>query len=215
MTSFVTPLRLDILPPSQQILWEELASTPEEFILYEGTAIALQLGHRVSVDFDFFSFNTIRPELLLRNIPYLKDATVSQQDASSLTCLVNRNGPVKVSFFGFPWLRSIQPASEVQDHGLKIASLQDLGATKSLTVQHRAEIKDYLDIDALIEAGISLPLMLSSATAIHGKQFNPQLTLTALSYFEDGNVSTLPQATRRRLIEAVRNTDLNQLIEGP
>ncbi len=47
--------RLDILPLSQRRLWDELGELPEEFVLYGGTAIALHLGHRQSVDFDFFT----------------------------------------------------------------------------------------------------------------------------------------------------------------
>ena len=53
MTANFTP-RLDILPPSQRRLWDELSAVPVEFVLYGGTAIALHLGHRESVDFDFF-----------------------------------------------------------------------------------------------------------------------------------------------------------------
>ena len=45
--------RLDILPESQRRLWPELDAVPEEFVRYGGTALALQLGHRVSEDFDF------------------------------------------------------------------------------------------------------------------------------------------------------------------
>jgi hypothetical protein len=47
--------RLDILPESQRQLWPELDAVPYGFVLYGGTALALQLGHRVSEDFDFFS----------------------------------------------------------------------------------------------------------------------------------------------------------------
>jgi hypothetical protein len=46
--------RLEILPPAQRKLWNELSETPREFVLYGGTALALHLGHRHSVDFDFF-----------------------------------------------------------------------------------------------------------------------------------------------------------------
>ena len=46
----------EVLPPAQQLLWPKLGKTAElGFTLYEGTAIALRLGHRASVDFDFFS----------------------------------------------------------------------------------------------------------------------------------------------------------------
>ena len=57
--------RLDILSPAQQRLWPELSETPEEFTLYDGTAIALRLGHRPSADFDFFASTPFVPSALL------------------------------------------------------------------------------------------------------------------------------------------------------
>jgi hypothetical protein len=45
--------RTDILPAAQLRLWRELSAVPDEFVLYGGTAIALHLGHRTSVDFFF------------------------------------------------------------------------------------------------------------------------------------------------------------------
>ena len=47
--------RLDILPDEQRTLWPELARVPKSLVLYGGTAVAIRLGHRTSVDFDFFS----------------------------------------------------------------------------------------------------------------------------------------------------------------
>jgi hypothetical protein len=51
--------QLHILPEPQRLLWQELHAVPSSFILYGGTAIALHLGHRESVDFDFFSFQDL------------------------------------------------------------------------------------------------------------------------------------------------------------
>jgi hypothetical protein len=202
---------LDILPPSQRSLWDELTTTPPEFILYGGTAIALQLGHRISVDFDFFSHDIIHPDDLLRSVPYLQNAVVLQQDAKSLTCLVEREEPVKVSYFGLPWMGRVRQPLIVPNRGLKIASLLDLAATKTLTVQQRAELKDYLDIVALIGSGIELDMMLSAAVSIYATTFNPQLTLKALCYFDEGSVSELSQAHRNQLLEAVAKTRLDHL----
>jgi len=53
---------LSMLPPPQVRLWQELGSTPESFKLYGGTALALRLGHRSSVDFDFFSNAPFDPD---------------------------------------------------------------------------------------------------------------------------------------------------------
>ena len=91
--------RLDVLPEPQRKLWPELAGTPDHFILYGGTAIALRLGHRQSVDFDFFSPVTFEPHSLLKTVPYLKDATVRKSAPSDLAVTVDRGGPVQLSFF--------------------------------------------------------------------------------------------------------------------
>jgi hypothetical protein len=69
--------RLDILPPAQRRLWNELAAIPAEFVLYGGTAIALHLGHRASVDFDFFGDRPLDPSKLTLAIPLLAAATVT------------------------------------------------------------------------------------------------------------------------------------------
>ena len=68
--------RLDIsarFPTAPKAL--ELAQTPDNFTLYGGTAIALRLGHRQSVDFDFFALtSSFEPASLLEQLPYLKGA---------------------------------------------------------------------------------------------------------------------------------------------
>ena len=66
--------RLDILPAPQRTLWPELDATPDHFTLYGGTALALRLGHRQSVDFDFFSREPFDPAILAREMPYLAGA---------------------------------------------------------------------------------------------------------------------------------------------
>ncbi len=111
-----------------------------------------------------------------------------------------------------PRLPRIQPPLVAPDNGLQIASLLDLVGTKASVVQMRAEAKDYIDIDAMLTDGrIDLPAALASARAIYGAQFNPQITLKALSYFEDGNVKTLPDAMKRRLARAAAAVDLDRL----
>jgi hypothetical protein len=204
--------RLDILPPPQRRLWDELAQVPPEFVLYGGTAIALQLGHRQSVDFDFFGNRPLDPTLLLPALPFLAGATVTQREPNSLGCLVDRGGIVKLSFFGLPGIPRLLPPHVAPDNGLRVASLLDLAGMKASVVQMRAEAKDYLDIDAILADGrIDLPTALASARAIYGQAFNPLATLKALAYFEDGTVPRLPEAARDRLTRAARAVDLDRL----
>ena len=86
--------RLDILPAAQRTLWRELDATPDHFTLYGGTALALRLGHRQPVDFDFFSHLAFDPEALAGEIPYLAGAERVQVAGHILTCRVERGGPV-------------------------------------------------------------------------------------------------------------------------
>jgi nucleotidyltransferase AbiEii toxin of type IV toxin-antitoxin system len=204
--------RLDILPLPQQTLWPELSTVPSEFVLYGGTAIALHLGHRESVDFDFFGDRTFDATQLASRISFMADATITQREPSTLTATVDRGGVVKVSFFGVPDIRQIAPPRMAADNGLKVASLLDLGGTKASVVQMRAEAKDYIDIDALMTTGkIDLPKMLAAGRAIYGPQFTPESTLKALCFFDDGNLRQLPEALKERLTTAVRAVDLDRL----
>ena len=73
---------LTTLPPAQRALFAELGNTPEAFTLYGGTALALHLGHRVSVDFHFLSNEGFDPMALSRSLPYLKGAEILQVEAT-------------------------------------------------------------------------------------------------------------------------------------
>jgi hypothetical protein len=90
--------RTDILPAAQLRLWRELSTVPDEFVLYGGTAIALQLGHRTSVDFDFFCSRSLNLEALVGNIPFLRDAKTIQREKNTLTAIVDRGEPVRFHF---------------------------------------------------------------------------------------------------------------------
>jgi hypothetical protein len=203
---------LEVLPPAQRQLWAELHQIPAEFTLYGGTAIALQLGHRQSVDFDFFGSHPFDPVKLLASIPFLAKARVMQNERNTLTAALNREVPVAVSFFGVPNLPRLVPPLVSDDNGLKIASLLDLAGTKASVVQVRPEKKDYLDLDMLItKGGINLAMALTAALALYGSSFNPQITLKALSYFDDGNLRQLPEDSKTRLATAAREVDLDRL----
>ena len=107
MVKRITP-QLQILPTTQRRLWDELSAVPEPFILYGGTAIALHLGHRQSEDFDFFADAEIDVDALYRSIPFLHGSRIIQREPNTLDCIVDRGGPVKVSFLGLPNVRRVQ-----------------------------------------------------------------------------------------------------------
>jgi hypothetical protein len=204
--------RLDILPAAQQRLWRELSQMPDHFILYGGTAIALRLGHRQSMDFDFFSPKMFEPRELLEGLPCLKGAEVRKSSANNLTVTVDRGGPVQLSFFGNFDLGQVAPTELAEGPQFQVASLVDLAGMKAAVVTQRAEIKDYLDIHALLtKANISLSTMLAAGTIIYGSEFNPLVSLKAISFHDDPGLANLSQEIRRSLAKAVKDTDPHKL----
>jgi hypothetical protein len=195
----MSALKLEILPQAQRRLWNELKNTPQEFVLYGGTALALRLGHRTSEDFDFFSNRPFLPDVLHKAIGYLQDAEMRQFEENTLTAMVDRDGPVKVSFFGGLKLNRVQDPDLMPDNGIKLASLLDVAATKLATIQQRAQARDYEDVLALAAAGVSLSEMLAAAEAVYGSTFNGTLSLKALTFFADGDLPTLSPVTQSRL----------------
>jgi hypothetical protein len=203
--------KLEILPPAQRRLWEELKHTPKDFVLYGGTALALRLAHRTSEDFDFFSNYSFAPDSLRKAIPYLHQAEMSQFEANTLTAIVDRSGPVKVSFFGGLALNRIQDPDLTLDSGIQVASLLDIAATKLATIQQRAQARDYQDIAAIMIAKITLSDALAAAAAVYGKQFNGALSLKALTYFADGDLPQLSSDTQEHLRTLAAQVNLKQI----
>jgi len=202
---------LSILPEPQRQLWVELKDTPKAFVLYGGTALALRLGHRQSHDFDFFSNVPFHPNSLRDSVPYLKNAEMTQFQDNTLTAIVDRNGPVKLSFFGSLGIKRVHDPDIVQENGIQVASMLDLLASKLKTVQLRAQAKDYRDVLSTLDAGLSLAEGLAAAAAIYGKEFNGALSLKALTFFEDGDLPGLTAAVQKRLREAATSVNLKGL----
>jgi hypothetical protein len=203
--------RLDILPDAQRRLWSELPSGLEGFVLYGGTALALRLAHRISVDFDFFGWAPFDPQDLAGRLPWLANAEIVAQAANTLTCRVDRGGPVLVSFFGVPRLGVVGAPDLADDTGLPVASLLDIAGAKAAVVQRRAEAKDFLDLIALMDAGLDLSMALAAGEGLYGPTFNPQITLKALTWFKDGDLDTLTADQRHRIVSAVAKVDLDRL----
>jgi hypothetical protein len=150
--------RIETLPPAQKEIWPQLAPAPGlSFVLYGGTAVALHLGHRVSIDFDFFKSEPLEKATIESSFQFARNARTIQEEKNTLVLSVPMpSGPVKVSFFGGIGLGRINDPFRTRDLVLLVASLEDLLATKLKTILDRAEAKDYRDISAMLSAGVSL-----------------------------------------------------------
>ena len=199
------------LPAAQRELWPQLASlTQMGLVLHGGTAIALRLGHRESIDFVFFTERPLDRSSLLRALPLLNSSMTLQDEPDSFTALLSlSSGSVKVSFFGLITMGRVGKPELTSDGVLLVASLQDLMAQKLKVVMQRIESKDYLDIAALLRAGVSLETGMSGAMALYGANFSAMECAKALVYFKGGDLALVPKADRETLLKAVRELSLN------
>lgn len=188
-----------ILPEAQRELWPLLAPAAGlSYVLYGGTAVALHLGHRISVDFDFFRSGPLDKVELLAAFPFLAGAETIQETENTLVVRVTMpSGSVKVSFFGGLTIGRVGEPLQTSDATLLVASREDLMGTKLKAILDRAEAKDYRDISALLAAGASLQNGLGAFAALFGK--DPALPLRAIGFFKDGDLASLPQEDKNRL----------------
>ncbi len=201
--------RLEVLPQAQRLLWRDLKPVAAlGFALYGGTAIALRLGHRTSVDFDFFCDAPLDRDRLFASMPLLGAARVLQDRPDTLTFLAAPDGrssdTVKISFFGSINFGRVGVPQWTTDRVAQVASPEDLLGTKLKVILQRIEAKDYSDIAAILESGMSLALGLGAARALFGTAFQPSECLKALVYFEGGDLEALSRHLKDRLIASVR-----------
>lgn len=198
---------LDVLPVPQRALWTSLQGCARMgFVLYGGTAIALRLGHRQSVDFDFFTERPLASDKLIAHLPFLRKASVLQEAPDTRTFVVvpdaAESAPVKLSFFGSIDFGRVGWPQQTDDGVAWVAATEDLLATKLKVILQRAERKDYIDIVCMLRGGADLAHGLAAARALYGPAFQPSESLKAMSWFHDGDLPELGKDARTTLIEA-------------
>ena len=201
----------EILSPAQQTLWPELSPAAGlGFALYGGTAIALRLGHRYSVDFDFFSERQLDRDYIFAAFSFMRQSTVIQDQVNTLTVLVplgdSQRDSVKVSFFGGIGFGRVGEPDSTEDGVMQVASLDDLMATKVKVILQRVDVKDYRDIAAMVNAGVSLAKGLSSARLMYGIDFQPSESLKAMVYFKGADLHELTRDEKISIVSAVDNS---------
>lgn len=154
----------------------------EDFYLAGGTALALQIGHRISVDFDLFSEEEISKSLLAKVKRIFEGKTVipSVNNPDELTVFVN---DIKITFLKYPF-----PVMNkfVDYSGVKLLDTREIAATKAYTIGRRGTLKDYADLYFIVSEKISsLDEIMEMARNKFGSDFNDRLFLEQLVYFND------------------------------
>ncbi|MDP3956132.1 MAG: nucleotidyl transferase AbiEii/AbiGii toxin family protein [bacterium] len=170
----------EVLPDANKKLFPTL-SIFGDFYLAGGTAIALQIGHRISVDFDLFTDKEISRSLIRDVERVFAESTIQPlvHNSGELTLVVDG---IKLTFlqYPFPLARGL-----VELEGIKMLSIAELAATKAYTVGRRGVYRDYIDIYfCLQEKDVSLEGIITDAERKFGDTFNGRLFLEQLVYME-------------------------------
>ena len=151
------------------------------FYLAGGTSLALQIGHRDSVDFDFFSkedINTKELFELLRKIFKGHKLLKIQEEPNTLTVLIDES--IKISFFTYKY-KLIDKI--IRDENITYASIQDIGCMKLSAITGRASNKDYIDLYFILKF-FSLSNLLGKSQD-KNPELDRNLILKSLVYFDD------------------------------
>lgn len=207
-------LHREILTAEQQALLPTLAAlaTAQRYYLAGGTALALHLGHRESVDFDFFAEAPIARgpsvEALVRGS--FPAATTTDVSTDTWNGVVDG---VMVSCFVYPY-RRLDALVSWAPVGLELAGLRDLTAMKLAAVAQRGHRKDFIDLDFLLARGTRLTEMASWYREKYGLADLMPLR-TGLAYFDEADAQPDPRllapcsfdAVKARILRAARELD--------
>ncbi len=157
------------------------------FYLAGGTAAALQLGHRESVDLDFFSEQDFIPEKLLEGLNNLGEMQITHASSGTLHVLLKS---VRLTFLRYPY-PLIAPLVSYQ--GLQIANLRDIALMKVTAIANRGAKKDFIDLYAIATRVWPLVAILDSLPDKFSVRYSLGHILRSLVYFEDAEREPMPK----------------------
>ena len=169
---------LNILNNDQQQLLPILSKFKKEFYMVGGTAIALHIGHRLSIDFDLFKSGRIKPKAIIKKFQEQKEAlsvTLNIDGQLNLNC---RN--VKFTFFEYEF--DVPHAINIEN-AINIPELIDLAAMKAYALGRRSKWKDYVDLYFILKDHYSIAEISKRAELIYQDLFSEKLFRGQLNYF--------------------------------
>ena len=170
----------NILSEDQKVLLPWLIKFKKKFVLVGGTAIALQIGHRSSIDFDLFCTTPLNKATIKKAVKEIAfEKRLLFEDSESLHFMINN---VKITFFYYPF--SIQGSISAGGF-IFMPELDELAAMKFYAMGRRAKWKDYVDIYFILKYHYSIPEISIIASNLFGEAFAEKLFRQQLVYFED------------------------------
>jgi hypothetical protein len=171
----------DILTTKQIDLLPLIKEFSGDYYLAGGTAIALYLGHRRSIDFDLFTYGTVKKQSIKRNFDLFNYSVgkILFEDSEQIHFLIN---DVKITFYSFPYeINAVNNFEQI----VNIPDLLTLSAMKAYALGRRAKWKDYVDLYFLFKYNFSLRQISDQAKLIFGPYYNEKLFREQLCFFDD------------------------------
>ena len=172
----------EILTDEQKKFLLLVGKFAKDFGLVGGTAIALNIGHRRSIDFDLFSLKEFDNYQIKRKISknYKIESTINDEEGQ-YTVLIRG---VRFTFLYYPYKISF---SEKFNNVIKLPNLLTLATMKAFALSRRANWKDYVDLYFIMKDYFSLNEISKQGGKIFGKEFNEKIFRESLAYFKDIN----------------------------
>lgn len=156
-----------------------------------GSALALQFGHRVSLDFDFFSEGEFVSSQINSSLNAIGKYSVSNETPKTMVGVFN---DVKFSLFHYPYPLITQPKRFL---GIKLASIEDIVAMKLVAITDRATKKDYIDLFVLAKKYSIERMFDFYEKKYHLLQPNLFTLIKSLSFFTDADEADMPQMLKK------------------
>ncbi len=154
----------------------------KNFYLVGETALALQIGHRISIDLDWFGQKPL-PKNLLSNLKKFFPNRQILTDVFKAEELTVRIDGVQTTFFHYPFPWAAEP---VEGEGFKLASIKQIAFMKAQTINRRADFKDYADLFFILrDNAVFLQEIIDKGKTVFKEDFNRRLFLELLVYMED------------------------------
>lgn len=184
----------EVLVPAQRTALRALGSLTSDAGLYlaGGTSLALRLGHRRSVDLNWFGAEVDPDELSARLAAARPPVAVRETAHGTLHAEIEG---LHVSFLAYPY-PLVRPRVRWPTYGCDLGSLVDIGCMKLATVAQRGLFRDFVDLHGIVHTGLSLQTLL---TAYQEKYATDEVAhiLHALTYFEDADREPRPDLVRK------------------
>jgi hypothetical protein len=195
----------EILSEKQKELLPLIRQFSREYYLAGGTAVALHIGHRRSIDFDLFKFSSLNHKKNIDRIAGLRlPYEVTWRETGQMNVTV---GDVKMTYLEYPFL--ILPKKKF-DNIIKIPDLIDLAAMKAYALGRRSKWKDYVDLYFILKDYYSISQISARASEIFEQLFSEKLFRTQLNYFKDIDYSEQVEYIGTPVPEDVIRTFLNE-----